>query len=155
MEFFANLNGISPWWWVAFGIALGAVEMMTMSFFLIWPGLAALLLAVLLALVPGLGGEAQIAIYAGLAMALTFLGRSLMHRYGNDDGTASSLNSRANLMIGRHAEVQEFTGPEGAVVIDGVRWHAIWPEGATATPGSMVEINGANGMSLLVAPEKG
>jgi len=33
---FQWVANLSPWWWVAFGIGLGAVEMATMSFFLIW-----------------------------------------------------------------------------------------------------------------------
>jgi len=150
MGFFDFLNGISPWWWVAFGVALGAVEMATMSFFLIWPALAAILVAVLLLASPSMGGEAQIVLFSALAVALTFTGRWAMHRFGDRGEAARGLNSRAELMIGRHGEVLEFHGPEGAIRIDGIRWKALWPERETATPGDKVLVVSADGMTLVV-----
>jgi inner membrane protein len=150
MDIFPFLEDISPWWWVAFGIALGALEMATMSFFLIWPGLASLGVALLLGIVPGLSGYAQITVFALLSIALTFAGRSLLHRYGDGDGMDGKLNSRANLMIGRHAEVLDFTGPEGNVTIDGIRWRARWPTESKAKAGENVKVTGAEGMTLLI-----
>jgi len=150
MQMFMFLEGISPWWWVAFGVALGAVEMATMSFFLIWPAIAALVIAVVLLAVPDLSGEAQIALFAILAVALTFAGRSLLHRAEARAPAPDSLNNRAALMIGRHAVVEAFTGPEGAVSIDGVRWQAQWPVGTKAKIGATVKISAATGMTLMV-----
>ena len=150
MELFTFLNGISPWWWVAFGVALGVVEMATMSFFLIWPALAGLVIALMLVAAPATSGEVQIAVFAVLAVALTFGGRSLVHRSESREPSHDGLNNRAVLMVGRHAIVQEFTGPEGAVTIDGVRWHAVWPNGQKSISGATVKIAGAEGMTLLV-----
>lgn len=152
MELFAFLTGISPWWWVAFGIALGALEMATMSFFLIWPALAAGAMAVLLLLRPDSGGTLQVAAFALLSVAFTFGGRALMHRFGDGGAVDETLNSRASLMIGRHAEVIDFQGPEGNLRIDGIRWRARWPTGAVSEPGDSVEVTGAEGMMLLVRP---
>lgn len=150
MGIFPFLEGISPWWWIAFAVALGAVEMATMSFFLIWPGLAALLIGGILAVAPDLSSNLQVALFAILSVVLTFAGRSFMHRYGDKDSESGTLNSRANLMIGRHAEVLDFTGPEGNVSIDGIRWRALWEKGLAAEIGATVEISGAEGMTLLV-----
>jgi len=152
MQMFAFLDGVSFWWWIAFGVALGALEMATMSFFLIWPALAAVAIGLWLTVAPGLSGEAQVAIFAVLAVVFTFAGRSLMHRFGNGDGTADGLNNRASQMIGRHGKVETFMGPEGSVTIDSIRWQAIWPAGATASPGDTVRIKGNDGMTLLVGP---
>jgi len=152
VQIFQFLDGISPWWWVAFGVILGAVEMAAMSFFLIWPAIAAVLIGVMLAFTPAIAGEVQIAIFAVLAVAMTFAGRSLLHRFGDQGGPSDNLNSRATLMVGRHAEVQSFTGPEGAVTIDGIRWHAVWPAGGKAKPGATVKIVRADGMTLFVEP---
>lgn len=150
MAMFDTLVGISPWWWVAFGIALGALEMATMSFFLIWPALAALAMALALLLWPGLSGEAQIAVFAVLAIGLTFLGRGLLCRFGTSEDAAGGLNDRSSQMIGRHGEVAGFSGPEGHVIIDGVRWAARWQDGETADPGDRVEVTRADGMVLIV-----
>lgn len=150
---FSFLAGISPWWWVAFAVALGAVEMATMSFFLIWPALAAFVMALLLVVAPGTSGEIQISLFAILAIALTFAGRSLVHRFGDGGEATGTLNARSTLMIGRHAEVQSFTGPEGNVTVDGIRWRAHWPTGKSAKPGDTVKVTGANGMVLMVEAE--
>lgn len=151
MELFSFLEGMSPWWWVAFGLALGGLEMATMSFFLIWPGIAAVLTALLLVTAPASSGSFQIVFFAILAVVLTFAGRYLLNRFGDGGENSETLNSRSALMIGRHAEVLNFTGPEGHVKIDGVRWRAVWKKGASADVGQTVLIDGADGMILNVA----
>ncbi len=150
MQLFEILHGISPWWWVAFGVGLGALEMATMSFFLIWPAIAAVLIGVLLWAAPAMSGEAQIAIFAGVSVILTFAGRSVLLRYGDGGAENPALNARGNLMVGRHAQVVAFSGPEGNVTIDGVRWRAIWPEDGGAEPGATVKVTRAEGMTLFV-----
>ena len=152
MESLDFLTGISPWWWVAFGVALGALEMATMSFFLIWPALAAVLCALLLIVVPDLSAQWQIVAFAVLSVVLTLIGRSLLNRFGDGGAAHETLNSRSNQMIGRHAIVESFIGPEGAVTVDGIRWHAVWPAGMQAEIGDTVEIGAADGMKLLVKP---
>lgn len=151
MELLDLLGGISPWWWVAFGIALGAFEMATMSFFLIWPAMAAILVAVMLVVSPATSGELQIVVFAIGSIVLTFTGRYFLNRFGDGGENTGTLNSRSTLMVGRHAEVLAFTGPEGHVSIDGVRWRARWPAGAIAEVGQQVQIAAAEGMTLLVS----
>lgn len=150
MDILQLLQGISPWWWVAFALALGAVEMATMSFFLIWPALAALCVGGLLAVAPQMAGTSQIVVFAGLGILFTFSGRYLMGRYGDGADTLPGLNSRAQQLIGRHGTVLEISGSEGAIEVEGVRWRARWPEGQTAKPGDRVRITGAMGMELEV-----
>ena len=150
MDLCAFLQGISPWWWVAFGVALGALEMATMSFFLIWPALAAIALALWLVISPNLSGEVQIAAFAILSIILTFIGRMLLNRFGDGGPGDDTLNSRAALMVGRHGKVLKFTGPEGHISIDGVRWRAHWAEGMSSSEGDTVIVTGAEGMRLIV-----
>ena len=144
---FGWIENISPWWWVAFGVGLGALEMLTMSFFLIWPGLAALTMAVIVALAPGFSGEMRIALFAVLSIAMTYLGRSMIQKYS---GAATSINRRSSQLVGRRAEVLEFSRGEGKVLIDGIQWKAHW-EG---TPGDAkpdsVTVIAADSMILTV-----
>ena len=146
---FDFLEGLSPWWWVAGGIALGAVEMATMSFFLIWPGLAALAMAGVVALAPDLSGEVQVALFALLAVAFTFLGRGVMHRWGDGGAPVTDINNRAAQMVGRHAKVLGVEGSEARVEIDGMHWQAVI-EGAGPEAGQMAEVSGADGMRLRI-----
>ncbi|MHA3913685.1 NfeD family protein [Halovulum sp. GXIMD14793] len=147
---FDFLEGVSPWWWVATGLLLGATEMATMSFFLIWWGLAALIMGALLALFPSMPGEVQIMAFAALAVGLTFLGRSMVRNFG-DGEPETTLNSRSANMIGRSAKVIRFDHGDGVVEIGGEQWKA--RADATAlglTPGAMVRVVGADGMTLTV-----
>jgi len=150
---FLWLETLSPWWWIAFALILGAIEMLSMSLFLLWPAAAALLMAPLVALMPGMPGELRLAVFAALAIALTFIGRALVRRYG--DGGASSdrtLNSRAAQMVGRRGRLLSATDGELRVEIDGTQWAARLEDETPVTPGVLVEVTGAQGMTLKVRP---
>jgi membrane protein implicated in regulation of membrane protease activity len=146
------LYGISPWWWVTLGVVLIGLEMATMSFFLIWPGFAALVIGLMLAFWPDLGGEAQVALFAGLAIAFTWIGRTIIARTGQAETDRPQLNRRTGRLIGRRAKVViSFESGEGKVEIDGVRWRAR-NTGAEVEKGAEVTVTGAEGMILKVEP---
>ena len=152
MEFaiFDFLEGLSPWWWVAGALALGALEMATMSFFLIWLGLAALIMSVVLVVFPAMPGEVQVAAFAILSVALTFVGRSYVKHFG--DGEAeTTLNSRASRLVGRTGKVIRFNHGEGVIEIGGVQWQAKGdPDAIGMSPGATVRVTQAEGMTLTV-----
>lgn len=150
---FSLIEGLSPWWWVALGIALGALEMLTMSFFLIWWGIAAVIMAVLLVFFPGMPGEIQVALFAALSVALTFVGRSYVVKFG-DGEPVSGLNQRSGALVGRRGKVVEASGNEGKVEVDGIPWKAHCTEGGMPEPGSFVEITASDGTTLSVSRAK-
>ena len=151
MDILQMLTGMSPWWWVIVAFALGSIEMATMTFFLIWPGLAALCMAGILVLAPNMSGTMQIALFAIISIILTFAGRYLLNKYG-DGGEESdtTINNRAAQLIGRTAKVLECDGGNGAVEIDGIRWRAEWAADHTSKPGQTVRITQADAMVLHV-----
>jgi len=62
------------WWhWVVFGLALGLAELAAASFFVIWFGLGALLVGMILLLAPGLGVSTQILLWTAASVAMTVL----------------------------------------------------------------------------------
>jgi membrane protein implicated in regulation of membrane protease activity len=154
MGVFALLEGISPWWWVALAILLGAVEMVTVTTVLIWSSLAALLTGLALWFAPGLGGAEQIACFAVLSIVFTLAGRALVARYGlPGDDAAGTLNRRADQIVGRVAVVDSFEATEGKVTVDGVPWPARLAEGArTPAPGERVQVVAADGIVVRVRP---
>jgi len=147
---FDFLETVSPWWWVALGILLGAIEMATLTFFLIWPGLAAVLMAPLIALFPAMPGEVQVAMFASLSVGLTFAGRQVMHRYGDGGPVETTLNNRTARMIGRRGIILHLKAGEATVEIDGVQWRAILVPGPSIAAGDMVEVTAARGSMLEV-----
>ncbi len=144
--FFDWVASASPWLWLALGILLMALEILAPSFVLVWPGLAALGMAVLVWLVPGLSGQALIAIFAALSIVLLFGGRALMARVEQDEPQAV-LNARGKNMIGREAKVISVSGAQGKVEIDGVQWPITW-EGRAPEIGQWVTITASSGVSL-------
>ncbi len=151
-EMFDLLETISPWWWVAFALGLGAIEMATMSFYLIWPALAAVLMAVLTALLPSMPGEIRIGVFAALSILLTFAGRSLITRFGDGGAQDSGLNRRGAQMVGRRGTAVRFEHGEGTVEIDGIPWRAkAEPPDAIILEGAQVRVVGTEGMVLQVS----
>ena len=145
-EFFNWVSEASPWLWLAFGILLVALEILAPSFIVIWPGLAAGCMALLAWLAPGLSGQALIAMFTSLSIALLFGGRALMARVEQDE-PQSTLNARGKNMIGREAKVLSVSGSQGKVEIDGVQWPATWDTHAPEE-GQRVTVTDASGVNL-------
>ncbi|NOR63096.1 MAG: hypothetical protein GQ535_11470 [Rhodobacteraceae bacterium] len=145
-EFFIWVSEASPWLWLALGIMLIAVEILAPSFIMIWPGLAAVGMAVLAWLAPGFSGQALIAIFAALSIALLFGGRALMARVEQDE-PQTTLNARGKSLIGREAKVLSVSGSQGKVEIDGVQWPTTW-ETHAPEEGQHVTVTDAAGVNL-------
>jgi len=145
-EFFDWVAEASPWLWLALGILLIAVEILAPSFVIIWPGLAAIAMALLTWVAPGYTGQALIAIFAALSIVLLFGGRALMSRVEQDE-PQTMLNARGKNLIGRDARVLSVNGPQGKVEIDGVQWPATW-EDIEPEKGQWVMITDATGVNL-------
>ncbi len=147
------LDGISPWWWVAFAILLGALEMLTVSTLMIWSAGAAAVVALVLWLWPGLGTAGQIALFALCSIGFTFAGKALVSRQGTGADAARGLNRRAEQVVGREAVVDSFAGSEGQVTVDGVPWPARLEPGAAApATGARVRIVAVDGIVVRITP---
>ncbi len=153
VDFLAWVGAASPWLWLALGIVLIALEILAPSFVLIWPGLAAMAMALLTWLLPGLSGAALVAIFAALSIVFLFGGRALMSRVDQAE-PQSVLNARGQNMVGRDAKVLSVNGPQGKVEIDGVQWPTTWEEGPAPEAGSWVSITQSTGVSLRARVKK-
>ena len=126
-DFFSVLDGASAWWWIALAIALGAVEILTFTYFLIWIALAALTVGLAMVAFP-LGGQEQVVAFAVLSILYT------------------------EQLIGRKGKaLSDFENDEGLVVIDDVRWRARLAIGQIQKGDSLVVID-AEGMQLICEP---
>ncbi|MEM6680486.1 MAG: NfeD family protein [Pseudomonadota bacterium] len=152
---FAFLDGISPWWWVALGIALGAVEVLTGTTFLLGPMAAALAVAAVLLAYPELDGALQIGLFGaamlvGTVIAWIFTRRA---RRRAAEGGGSALNRRGQAIEGRVAPISgPFEAGIGSVTVDGVVWRARLVDGRTSLPEgtTTLRIAGVDGATLLV-----
>lgn len=146
---FIWIETLSPWWWVALGIGLGALEMVIASFVLIWPAMAAILMAIILWVAPELRGELQVTLFAILSIALMVSGRGYLRKFG-DGEPETNLNNRTEQMIGKQATVVDFALGSGHIELNGLRWNAEWADGQSAEVGQVVKIIAADGMSVQV-----
>lgn len=153
-DFFTWVGEASPWLWLALGILLVALEILVPSFVVIWPGLAAGVMAVLVWLKPDFSGQALVALFAGLSILFLFGGRALMARVEQAE-PQSTLNARGQNMVGREAKVLAVNGPIGKVEVDGIQWPAEWDtEDQIPEVGQWVSISAAKGMNLHVKVNK-
>ena len=158
IDIFGFLDGASAWWWVALALVLGAVEVMTFTYFLLWLTLGAATVALMLFVAPATAGTTQAVVFALSALAYAVAGWALV-RSGRmaTSSDEPGLNRRAVQMIGRTAIVTgSFRAGVGSVEVDGVHWRARLergPDGVTPEPGSALSVRGVEGAILLVAPE--
>ncbi|MEL6233383.1 MAG: NfeD family protein [Pseudomonadota bacterium] len=155
MALFEAMSGMSPWIWVALGVALIALEMLIAGFIVVWPGLAALAMGALLWAAPGMAGETQIALFAVLALAITLVGRWARGRLGATPQDGPALNSRAMRLVGRQATVLDADGDRVRIEIDGVPWSARMVGATRPTTGAAVTVTRAEGMVLMVETSDG
>ncbi len=157
-DLFAFLDGASPWWWIALALGLGAIEIVTFTYFMLWLGLAAFTVGIGLAIFPAIPGTSQLLTFALLSILYTVIGWVYVMRRQPKDALPG-LNRRAAAVVGRQAVVtQAFSAGVGWVEVDGVRWRArlAEPAGGGAEPpeaGATMSITDADGMTLVVAPE--
>ena len=144
------LEGISPFWWLVLALVFGALEMVTTTSYLLWPALAAILLAATVFLFPDISGEWQLTAFAIVSIAMTLGGRWLMSRLDTGKREQSDLNEPSTRAIGRQAELVESRGTEGLVVIDGVRWKVSWSSDQKLAVGDRIEVIDASGLILSV-----
>ena len=142
------LDLASPWTWLIGGVILMALELAAPGFFLIWLGLAAVLVGGGNFLQP-LPWEANGLLFATLAVALVFVGKRMTRRAGDDEATVKHLNQRANALVGRVTTLdQPIVAGEGKVRFDDAIWLATGPD---LPAGARVKVVGAAGKVLQVA----
>jgi len=150
---FALLGDTQPWHWLALGAILIGIEIISPTFYFLWPGLAAGVVGAALYSFPTLSPQNQIILFAVLSVVTTVAWK----RFAPVDWTTTkphpTLNQpRAAQYVGRRARAADgFSGGRGAVLIDDTRWSAATDDGSDPAPGEMVTVTGADGSVLKIA----
>jgi membrane protein implicated in regulation of membrane protease activity len=133
------------WVWGVAGLALLAAETVLPGFYLLWVGLAAL---VVCAAVVGfdLSVTSQLALFAASALAACIAGWKVYHRRGAQE--AGDINDNALQMVGSTGEVLEpGTGGQLRIKVRDSVWLA---EGPDLAAGTRVRVTGQHGTVLKV-----
>jgi inner membrane protein len=149
----ALLGDIQPWHWLALGAILVGVEIISPTFYFLWPGLAAGVVGATLYAFPELSPQNQIILFAVLAVVATVAWKRFAPREWTSTEPHPTLNQpRSNQYVGRRARVAEaFSGGRGAVFIDDTRWSAATVDGSDPKTGEMVTVTGSDGATLKIA----
>jgi hypothetical protein len=141
------LDSISThWFWLSLGMILGATEMVAPGFFLMWLGLAAIIVGVLDYFLP-ITVAYQVAMFAVLSVLTVFAGKKFLanNPIETDD---PKLNDRGARLTGEIVTVVEaIADGHGRVKVGDTVWAA---RGTDASLGSRVRVTGADGAVLLV-----
>ncbi len=141
------LQAVEFWHWWAFGVALIVLELIMPSTVLLWPGLAAAVVGVILLIFEDLGWRYQLLLFAVLSVVCLAVGRRYMlARHKPED--ESTLNRRAEQHTGREFALEEpIHNGRGQIKLDGVIWKLKGPDMAA---GSRVKVASSDGVALVV-----
>jgi inner membrane protein len=141
------LDSISThWFWLSLGLILGAAEMIAPGFFLMWLGLAAIIVGTLDYYLP-ITVAYQVAMFAVLSVVTVFAGKKFLQQ-NPIETTDPKLNDRGARLTGEVVTVVEaITDGNGRVKVGDTEWSA---RGADAEVGARVRVVGADGAVLLV-----
>ena len=135
-------------WWIL-ALLLIAGEVMMPGYFLLWIGIAAAAMGVLLWLMPGMGLLLQAVLFAVLALAACLAyARWLRPRIERRAPGGERLNRRAEQMIGQRYElIEAIVNGRGKVRVGDGQWLVSGPE---LPQGSTVEVVAVDGTTLKV-----
>ena len=152
MDAVLDIYASQPFWiWLAVGVLLLAVEAALSTEWLLWPAVAAGVVAVLTALGLRMGLAVEVGLFAGLTVLATALSRRLIQRVNPDDHP--DINDRDLRLVGQRARVvQPFVEGRGRVFVSGAEWVALI-DGDAPPVGDSVVVDRLEGPSLMVRRE--
>ena len=104
----------SVWHWLVLGFVLLIGETLVPGVFLLWWGLAAIVTAGVMALVPSLSLTVLAVFYAILAIILSLLWWKYQHSKDNHDQSRTTLNQRDHTLLGKKGTVLEIGSTQSA-----------------------------------------
>ncbi|MFZ5791542.1 MAG: NfeD family protein [Pseudomonadota bacterium] len=152
-EITSFLHGqVEFWHWWVLALLLIVIEILAPGTFFLWLGVAAGLVGLLALLVPSMGWQLQVLIFALLAVAAIYAGRAWLKRHPIETAD-TGLNRRADALVGQVYELAEaIRAGRGAVKVGDTVWRA---EGPDLPAGSRVRVTGVSGTTLKVERVEG
>lgn len=145
----------TAWHWLALGLFLLSIEMMTGTWDLLWVSIAAGLTSAFAAVAPeGMQGwQSQLIFFAIASTALFILGRTLFRKMRENIQEHPTLNKRMSGTLGQRAVVaQDFSGGAGQVKLGDTVWSAASIDGSNFASGAAVIVEATEGNTLKVRP---
>jgi hypothetical protein len=145
----AFFESIAFWHWFVLGVALAAIEILVPGSFLLWLGIAAGVVGIVVLLFPAIGWEWQMVLFAVLSVASVLIGRAVMKRMAPAE-SETTLNRRGEQFVGRVFVLAEpIENGRGAIHAGDSLWRV---SGSDRPAGTRVRVTGNDGTLLSVEP---
>jgi membrane protein implicated in regulation of membrane protease activity len=143
---------LGPWSWWLLGLVLLAAELILPGFFLVWIGLAGIIVGALSLLFWESAfwvWQVQWLVFAAAAVIVTLIGRRYL--YNNNQVTDEPfLNQRSASLVGRTATLEQpISEGRGRIRLNDTYWTVNGPD---LPVGTRVKIVASNGRDLTVEP---
>ena len=149
IDFIADLGAWS--WWILGAILLTA-ELLAPGVFLVWFGVAALIIGAL-SLMIDWSWQAQIISFGVLAIAIALTARQLLKKEADETGDAAALHRRGHRLVGRRFHLKEpIAEGRGKITVNDTTWRVTGPD---LPVGTEIEVESVAGSVLTVKPVGG
>ncbi|MEW7975140.1 MAG: NfeD family protein [Candidatus Thiodiazotropha endolucinida] len=143
------LNQLDYWHWLILAVVLMILEVFSPGAFLLWLGLAAGTVGLLLLLIPDITWQIQILLFALLSVTIIVLVRAFLQRRPIETDQPH-LNRRGEQYLDRTFTLQEpIVNGEGKIHVDDTTWKIT---GEDCPAGTRIRISGVQGVVLQVSP---
>ncbi|MDB5490814.1 MAG: rane protein implicated in regulation of rane protease [Micavibrio sp.] len=144
------LSTLSDWHWLSFGIILIVFEVLVPGTFLLWPGLAAVIVGLLKAVIPVLAWTICVSLWAVLSVVLV-AGFVLYSKAHPGSRPVSLLNRRGEQYIGERFTLDKpVINGKGEMRVGDTVWKIVSNQDLRA--GTVVFVTAVEGTSLRVMP---
>ena len=144
---------LGPWNWMVLGFVLLTLEILVPGVFLLWIGLAALVVGAVSLMFWNAGfwiWEIQVVVFLALALVSAYSGKRIMGGR-KDDSDQPLLNRRGDQLVGRTATLTEpITDGRGRVKIGDTMWRVSGPD---LPVGTTVRVKAAADLDLELVVE--
>lgn len=141
------MQSLDFWHWWVLGILLVILEMFSPGVFMLWMGIAAFIVGIIVWAEPGILWEWQLLIFALLSLLSIALARIVLKRHPIES-EQPLLNRRGEQYVGRVFTLEEpIVNNNGKIRVDDSTWKV---RGDDCEAGANVKVTGVDGVVLLV-----
>ncbi|WP_068313288.1 NfeD family protein [Polycladidibacter hongkongensis] len=140
----AFLSPANGWLWLSIGLVLMVLELAAPGAFLIWFGLAAVIVGLVVATsLISIGWQMQLLLFALLALVLVVVGRRFFSGAKADDAKQSTVNDPSQRFVGTVVKLHEpIEHGRGRVQIGDSVWRVQGPDLASGCEVKVVAVEG-------------
>ncbi|ANS84727.1 Inner membrane protein YbbJ [Vibrio scophthalmi] len=142
------LDTFTHWHWLALGLALLAAELLGAAGYLLWLGISALLVGLLLSLLP-LSWQLQWVSFGAFALVTTWLWWRRQLKQDQESDESRTLNQKEKQLVGQVITLEEdIPAGKSRIRIADTTWSAYCEQSLPA--GTVVKVIGIDGITLII-----